>query len=446
MSKCEIEQQIEALRLEFRTGCLLCGSTKNLRRCAGCQAVFYCSAEHQKQDWKTSHRSQCTTIKAERLAVDTSEGTEMTAEKCRQFVLESQRLVNLSRAPNLSPQKRLDKALRAKELCMRVIICPEHLDMSLGDFVSDAIMNHVQCFVEVNLLANNIEACKAVVDQTLRMLNAYSVYCLGGSEEAREHVESIPEFTDFIAAETRARISNHEKKYDEEMVHLERCIEVSRVLLQDCSPEATTIMNEFRGHLTRVYRAMVLCASSMKDFDKMEQYSKLAQENCNDPSQRLMLQFEYIAVLEGQTESIRENALVLMENYRKDLMEYEDLIERMQANTVIVEKNSAICRTMVPAIAQDAIRLNSFLTWSSATSLLCRHWFAAGPQFKEEADKLATLVIKMHSCTSNACADVVFSRQVLNACDPRDIDDDEIDKAPDACKTTSRKEWNQYRS
>lgn len=27
--------------------------------CSGCEAVFYCSEEHQKQHWKTSHRAKC---------------------------------------------------------------------------------------------------------------------------------------------------------------------------------------------------------------------------------------------------------------------------------------------------------------------------------------------------------------------------------------------------
>lgn len=40
-----------------------CGK-EALQRCSGCQAVFYCSREHQKSDWK-QHRLNCRAYRVE---------------------------------------------------------------------------------------------------------------------------------------------------------------------------------------------------------------------------------------------------------------------------------------------------------------------------------------------------------------------------------------------
>ena len=38
--------------------CQVCRSTEKLKKCSGCERVFYCSPEHQKEDWK-AHKAFC---------------------------------------------------------------------------------------------------------------------------------------------------------------------------------------------------------------------------------------------------------------------------------------------------------------------------------------------------------------------------------------------------
>jgi len=38
--------------------CVVCGKTEDLKKCAKCLVVFYCSKEHQTQDWKR-HKLEC---------------------------------------------------------------------------------------------------------------------------------------------------------------------------------------------------------------------------------------------------------------------------------------------------------------------------------------------------------------------------------------------------
>lgn len=49
----------ESDRLEReRQYCELCGKMENLMKCGRCRSSFYCSKEHQRQDWKT-HKRVC---------------------------------------------------------------------------------------------------------------------------------------------------------------------------------------------------------------------------------------------------------------------------------------------------------------------------------------------------------------------------------------------------
>jgi hypothetical protein len=41
--------------------CNICDKTENLKVCSRCRIVYYCSTEHQKQDWKT-HKNVCKPI------------------------------------------------------------------------------------------------------------------------------------------------------------------------------------------------------------------------------------------------------------------------------------------------------------------------------------------------------------------------------------------------
>ncbi|XP_017769211.1 PREDICTED: egl nine homolog 3 [Nicrophorus vespilloides] len=38
--------------------CVVCGSNEKVHRCSSCKSTYYCSREHQKQDWKR-HREEC---------------------------------------------------------------------------------------------------------------------------------------------------------------------------------------------------------------------------------------------------------------------------------------------------------------------------------------------------------------------------------------------------
>jgi len=46
--------------------CNVCGQEggeQSLQRCSACHVVWYCSQEHQKQDWKKIHKTQCHFLK-----------------------------------------------------------------------------------------------------------------------------------------------------------------------------------------------------------------------------------------------------------------------------------------------------------------------------------------------------------------------------------------------
>ena len=56
----------------FEKSCQTCDLKLNLKACGGCYAVFYCSNEHQKADWK-SHRTSCREMQIASLVQKASE-------------------------------------------------------------------------------------------------------------------------------------------------------------------------------------------------------------------------------------------------------------------------------------------------------------------------------------------------------------------------------------
>lgn len=70
----------KGIRQNLVDKCRICGGIVNLKVCAKCKTVAYCSKEHQKQDWK-SHKELC-----KKLASDTSRAdSSKTNDRCKQM-------------------------------------------------------------------------------------------------------------------------------------------------------------------------------------------------------------------------------------------------------------------------------------------------------------------------------------------------------------------------
>lgn len=116
--------------------CAVCDRTDKLLRCSRCKAVFYCTKEHQRRDWKR-HRDFCATHPAcDTLAADepycgagtTSRNREIPSKQKQQSVGKS-RVVNtlvsnlskISDASNLTSEShRNAKHLAGRLVCVCV--------------------------------------------------------------------------------------------------------------------------------------------------------------------------------------------------------------------------------------------------------------------------------------------------------------------------------------
>lgn len=49
--------------------CRICQATGNLKACGSCTQAWYCSKEHQVQDWKT-HKPECKSLASKMLKID----------------------------------------------------------------------------------------------------------------------------------------------------------------------------------------------------------------------------------------------------------------------------------------------------------------------------------------------------------------------------------------
>ena len=65
-------KNLAALSLSDKiASCKVCESQESLKRCAKCKTVYYCTREHQTQDWR-NHKTDCKKLAAQ---VSTSEDT-----------------------------------------------------------------------------------------------------------------------------------------------------------------------------------------------------------------------------------------------------------------------------------------------------------------------------------------------------------------------------------
>lgn len=83
--------------------CASCGVGGHLLRCAGCKRAYYCSKEHQKQDWK-KHRKQCHDISSHKSSVSTKihvNNATARVSKSHNMVLEDGRNLKHSSRPEL---------------------------------------------------------------------------------------------------------------------------------------------------------------------------------------------------------------------------------------------------------------------------------------------------------------------------------------------------------
>lgn len=84
--------------------CVVCERTDKLLRCSRCKAVFYCTKEHQRSDWKR-HRDFCATHPAAR-AASASEPLAAAGRNCNRELPPSRQLavdkVPSAPVPNLA--------------------------------------------------------------------------------------------------------------------------------------------------------------------------------------------------------------------------------------------------------------------------------------------------------------------------------------------------------
>lgn len=54
----EVDNIASNLMSSVEKYCAVCEVESNLKACSGCGEIYYCSVEHQKQDWK-QHKGNC---------------------------------------------------------------------------------------------------------------------------------------------------------------------------------------------------------------------------------------------------------------------------------------------------------------------------------------------------------------------------------------------------
>ena len=105
--------------------CIICSKATELKRCGRCKVVFYCSRQHQIQDW-SNHKMTCSILQKRNQNTPTSQSskTEVKTESENDFYEFDQRPLHVStfdKPPNYDPlelSKFAHKKLKVNGFCV----------------------------------------------------------------------------------------------------------------------------------------------------------------------------------------------------------------------------------------------------------------------------------------------------------------------------------------
>ena len=106
MRAADLPYVIAAIDNRVKTCCAECGTEQGVRECRGCCKVGYCSKQCQRAHWRSGHKAQCASLKAEPFRVQTKYWVHSgdTAPACAEGVRGLASMASRSDCSSVGPQ------------------------------------------------------------------------------------------------------------------------------------------------------------------------------------------------------------------------------------------------------------------------------------------------------------------------------------------------------
>ncbi|KAJ3072211.1 hypothetical protein HDU98_004053 [Podochytrium sp. JEL0797] len=430
-----LEEHLEALRVQFRIGCMVCGRNNDLLRCAGCQSVFYCGAEHQKQDWKAGHRAQCKDLKSARSEL--AEDGPMDEARSELLLKEVHRINNTMNAPHMTPEKKLALATRAKLICEDVMQWPRHLsNRHWPDFISQAFSGYASAFVDCNL-EDSPESCRSVVEQMNRQCVEYHRWAYPSETTPKPRMEYASLFG--TMAQVESHVGNHEMaltKYRSTMIVYDGLFEGA------VAHSTKSFVRELQANL---YGRMMNCANELERPDLVDEFydsASFCAEGIAVPEMPA-IRMDYVHLVLTRIDDARYSTMMAAQQHGDRPPTPEILASMKRLKSVVLRNNKLLEKALTLATRECKLN-NDFATWSRAMGYWLKYHVMS--YHKSDADECARLVLKMHPCARGVlCTDALEAKETLRVGHLSDIDVGRITSAKEGCYKPVAREWERYR-
>ncbi|KAJ3073809.1 hypothetical protein HDU98_000661 [Podochytrium sp. JEL0797] len=231
-------------------------------------------------------------------------------EKLRLMIEEAQRHYNTWRAPNLSPDIKLAKATRLKQLCDQIIRQPNHLLFAMApSCILDASMAYAFSYVNANIYQSH-EACRGIVTKLQSRCKTYA-HLLGalGLMKDVEHGVAVAMFAGMLA-HIELCAGNHEACMSEcqrSITEYQWCLDHVK---DDCTcgKRQSTLIQD----LNQVYVIMMPAAHVLNKTKLVDKFYLAASTHAGlSPSKLIQFRIQYAGFLEDRIEACQGSPLAI---------------------------------------------------------------------------------------------------------------------------------------
>ena len=340
-------------------GCFFCSSVENLKTCTGCHSAYYCSAEHQRKDWK-SHRNECRDLAALQEAVlkDTKMFKQsMDRDGCVKLIRKANRYAFDALT---EPRRQLKLLNRARAVFFEVVNWADHVEAldevgGLEYFLSayeGCLHSHASVYVAM-FASHAPEKCRRLVNQNAVRIHWYRSLHATELQDALTTTDSKHEQ---LLGEIEFSVEDREQ---ESFYHLQQSIKILEALARQAKASANEGAQEMSkkqlDYLSASsYRRMMHCMARLENWKEVDEVYKASLKRGGDGSHHaLVMKFERASLyLNIGVNGLRQRGNEMIKSFNARQVERQTEAE-VKGVTDLRQSLREVVREQLPGMTRD---------------------------------------------------------------------------------------------